>query len=83
MEYKGSFKYGASRCITCDYITMSNTFTSHTTGKKYKGIQRVMSDQRGGDHTKKPLYLETKWIFVLATRFPMGLNSKYEVSCYF
>ncbi|OCT73150.1 hypothetical protein XELAEV_18036129mg [Xenopus laevis] len=69
------------------YTRVATHFLDCTNGNldhfSIQGIQRLIPDKREGDQIKKLLYLEAKWIFVLATRSPMGLNSEYDVSCYF
>ncbi|OCT56044.1 hypothetical protein XELAEV_180029712mg, partial [Xenopus laevis] len=47
------------------------------------GIDRVVKGKRGGDALPKLLRLETKWIFFLGSRKPFGLNSDYDVTCFF
>uniref|UniRef100_A0A803JPB3 Reverse transcriptase domain-containing protein n=1 Tax=Xenopus tropicalis TaxID=8364 RepID=A0A803JPB3_XENTR len=45
-------------------------------------IDRVSPDERGSDMLERLLRLEVKWIFLLGTRHPGGLNSVFDVSCY-
>ncbi|OCT86458.1 hypothetical protein XELAEV_18020141mg [Xenopus laevis] len=48
-----------------------------------QGIGRVNLGPRGGDLLAKLLKTEVKWIFKLHTRQPEGLNSIFDISCYF
>ncbi|OCU00888.1 hypothetical protein XELAEV_18006665mg [Xenopus laevis] len=48
-----------------------------------QGIERVTLGPRGGDLQAKLLKAEAKWIFKLCTRQPRGLNSVFDISCYF
>ncbi|OCT58566.1 hypothetical protein XELAEV_18002000mg [Xenopus laevis] len=48
-----------------------------------QGIERVTLGPRGGDLQAKLLKAEAKCIFKLCTRQPRGLNSVFDISCYF
>ncbi|OCT78335.1 hypothetical protein XELAEV_18029444mg [Xenopus laevis] len=48
-----------------------------------QGIERVTLGPRGGDLQAKLLKAEAKWILKLCTRQPRGLNSVFDISCYF
>ncbi|OCT76585.1 hypothetical protein XELAEV_18031788mg [Xenopus laevis] len=48
-----------------------------------QGIERVTLGPRGGDLQAKLLRAELKWIYKLYTRQPEGLNSVFDISCYF
>ncbi|OCT80480.1 hypothetical protein XELAEV_18027292mg [Xenopus laevis] len=48
-----------------------------------QGIERVILGQRGGDLQARLLKAEAKWIFKLCTRQPRGLNSIFDISCFF
>ncbi|OCT87659.1 hypothetical protein XELAEV_18021356mg [Xenopus laevis] len=48
-----------------------------------QGIERVTLGPRGGDLQAKLLKAEVRWIFKLQTRQPQGLNSVFDINCYF
>ncbi|OCT97489.1 hypothetical protein XELAEV_18009716mg [Xenopus laevis] len=45
-------------------------------------IDKVRNWSRGGNKQKKLLELEVRWIFILDTREPKGLNIRWDVSCH-
>ncbi|OCT55769.1 hypothetical protein XELAEV_18004174mg [Xenopus laevis] len=47
-----------------------------------QGIDKVRNWSRGGNKQKKLLELEVRWIFILDTREPKGLNIRWDVSCH-
>lgn len=44
------------------------------------GVERVPKPFRGGDHKKRLLLREARWIFNMHTRNPSGLNDRYDIS---
>lgn len=46
---------------------------------RFQGIERVFRPIRGGDHYRKLLSREAKWIFDLDTREPRGMNVQQDI----
>lgn len=46
---------------------------------RFQGIERVYKPIRGGDHLKKRLSREAKWIFVLDTWEHNGMNIRQDI----
>uniref|UniRef100_A0A803JQE7 Reverse transcriptase domain-containing protein n=1 Tax=Xenopus tropicalis TaxID=8364 RepID=A0A803JQE7_XENTR len=45
-------------------------------------IDRILPDERDSDLWTRLLRAEVKWIFLLGTRHPHGLNSAFDINCY-
>lgn len=46
----------------------------------FMGIDKIYLGPRGGDKHKLLLSRETRWIFELESRVPLGLNNRWDVS---
>ncbi|XP_056419473.1 uncharacterized protein LOC130360909 [Hyla sarda] len=58
--------------------TVANHFLEHHGGRPYGlqviGLERIMTNMRGGPITQRLLQVESKWIFELGTVSPWGMN---------
>ncbi|OCT61623.1 hypothetical protein XELAEV_18047651mg [Xenopus laevis] len=71
---------GIKTCIKTFFLSCNKGNIDHF---QIQGIERVTAPYRGGDMLQKILKREVFWIFTLDTRLPKGMNSEFDISCYY